>query len=84
MANERKERGRRSLTVFGVIVGKSGGVVGVGGIPAQLSALRVIHGDGVFYREGGKTGHCHITPLDAAGTGGGRVLGGGAGGKQGP
>lgn len=69
VADKRTERGWRSLTVFGVIVGKCGGVVGVGGVPAQLSALCVIHGDGVFYREGGK-------PLNAAGTGGVGVLGG--------
>ena len=38
----------KSLTVFGVIIRKGGGVVRIGGIPAQLSAFGVIHSDGVL------------------------------------
>lgn len=52
----RKQRGgAESLTVFGVIIRKRGGIVRIGGIPAQLSALCVVHGDGVFYRDGANT-----------------------------
>lgn len=37
------------LTVFGVVVRQRGGVVEVGGIPAELSTLGVVHGDSVLW-----------------------------------
>lgn len=44
----RNEGYSRCLTVFGVVIRKSGGIVRIGGVPAQLSALGVIHGDGIL------------------------------------
>lgn len=38
----------QGLTVFGVVVGAGGGIVGIGGIPAELAALGVVHGDRVL------------------------------------
>lgn len=38
----------QGLTVFGVVVGEGGGIVRIGGIPAELPALGVVHGDGVL------------------------------------
>lgn len=35
-------------TVFGVVVGQSEGIIRIGGVPAQLSALCVEHGDCVL------------------------------------
>lgn len=51
----------KDLTVFGVVIGEGGGVIGVGGIPAQLSALGVIHCDGILYRGDKQQGRIHKT-----------------------
>lgn len=66
LVNNKKRSLAGSLTVFGVIVGKRGGIVGIGGVPAQLSALGVIHGDGVFYRDGGTDVALLLSQITAA------------------
>lgn len=62
------------LTVFGVVVRQRGGVVEVGGIPAELSTLGVVHGDSVLWGRDNiiycsleHVGYARVVKLNSAG-----------------
>jgi hypothetical protein len=62
------------LTVSGVVVRQRGGVVEVGGIPAELSTLGVVHGDSVLWGRDNITycslehvGYARVVKLNSAG-----------------